>query len=224
MRDWPGMVSATLLLSGCSLHCPYCQDARLLRSAAEPPEWDSILEHLDANRGWLDGVVVTGGEPTEDPDLPSLLAALAEVDVPVRLDTNGMRPDVLSLVVAEELVSFVAMDIKSVPSGYRALSARGDAAPLVARSTEILIRSGIEHEFRTTVYPGCVTLADLPRIARALKGGRLYALQQFRPSRTLDPAAEAVTPFAASDLRSAATACSTYLSTIVRGLRSGEAA
>jgi pyruvate formate lyase activating enzyme len=223
MLDWPGRVSATLFLSGCSLRCPYCHSAALRMPTAVPMEWDDIVAHIDAKRSWLDGVVVTGGEPTEDPDLPSLLAALSEIGVPVKLDTNGTRPDVLRHVLAEQLVSFVALDVKAVPGGYEALGRRGSAS-FVAESIEMLIRSGVEHEFRTTVYPGAVRLDDLPRLARQIRGGRLYALQQFRPGHTLDPHASEVRPFQESDLRVAATACSAFLPTIVRGARAGEAA
>jgi pyruvate formate lyase activating enzyme len=187
-------------------------------------DWDRIVDHIDERRSWLDGVVVTGGEPTEDPDLPSLLAALAEVGVPVKLDTNGTRPEVIRHLLAEQLVAFVALDVKTVPSRYTEVAARRGTASLVAESVETIIRSGVEHEFRTTVYPGSVDLADLPRIARALRGGRLYALQQFRPGHTLDPAASIIQPFSVADLRMSARDCSAHLPTIVRGLRAGEAA
>jgi pyruvate formate lyase activating enzyme len=167
MLDWPGRVSATLFLSGCSLRCPYCRTASLRTPTDEPMDWDRIVDHIDERRSWLDGVVVTGGEPTEDPDLPSLLAALAEVGVPVKLDTNGTRPEVIRHLLAEQLVAFVALDVKTVPSRYTEVAARRGTASLVAESVETIIRSGVEHEFRTTVYPGSVDLADLPRIARA---------------------------------------------------------
>jgi len=189
MLDWPGRVSATLFLSGCSLRCPYCHSAALRTPTSAPMEWDRIVEHVRIKRSWLDGVVVTGGEPTEDPDLPSLLAALAEIGVPVRLDTNGTHPEVLRHLLAEQLVASVALDVKSTPSRYGEVTARRGAMALVAESVEMLIRSGLDHEFRTTVYPDLVALADLAKIARSLHGGRLYALQQFRPGKTLDPRA-----------------------------------
>jgi pyruvate formate lyase activating enzyme len=223
MRDWPGKVSATLFLSGCSVRCPYCQDPALRNPTREPLDWMRVVEHLHETRSWLDGVVISGGEPTEDPDLPSLLAALAEIDVPTKLDTNGMRPDVLRLLLAEQLVSFVALDVKAVPSRYSEITGRAGSASLVAESIESIIRSGVEHEFRTTVYPGAVDADDLPRIARSLRGGRLYALQQFRPGRTLDATASDVAPYDTRALRAAALACSAHLPTIVRGPRSGAA-
>jgi pyruvate formate lyase activating enzyme len=217
-------VSATLFLSGCSLCCPYCHATALRHPTFEPADWERIVEHLHAKRSWLDGVVVTGGEPTEDPDLPSLLAALAENRVPAKLDTNGMRPDVLRLLLAEQLVSFVALDVKTVPARYPEVTGRSGSASLVAESVEAIIRSGVAHEFRTTAYPGAVDAEDLARIARSLRGGRLYALQQFTPGDTLDAAASDVAPYDTQTLREAARACSAHLPTIVRGLRSGAAA
>jgi pyruvate formate lyase activating enzyme len=187
-------------------------------------DWDRIVQDIDAKRSWLDGVVVTGGEPTEDPDLASLLAALSEVGVPVKLDTNGTRPDVLRHVLAEGLVSYVALDVKAIPSRYLEVTAQRGAASLVAESIERLIRSGVDHEFCTTAYPGAVELTDLPRIARAVSGGRLYVIQQFRSGLTLDPAASVARPYDDESLLAAARSCSTHLPTIVRGLGRGEAA
>jgi pyruvate formate lyase activating enzyme len=224
MVDWPGRVAATLFLTGCSLRCPYCRTASLRTPTTDPMDWERIVDHIQAKRSWLDGVVVTGGEPTEDPDLPSLLAALAEVGVPAKLDTNGTRPEVLRHLLSEQLVSFVALDVKAIPSRYCEVAEQRAAASLVAESVETIIRSGVDHEFRTTVYPGAVDLGDLPRIARSLRGGRLYTLQQFRPGQTLDPAASIVKPFADAELRGAAAECRQHLPTIIRGIRCGRAA
>jgi pyruvate formate lyase activating enzyme len=121
-------------------------------------------------------------------------------------------------------VAFVALDVKTVPARYSEISGRQGIAALVAESAETIIRSGVEHEFRTTVYPGSVELEELARIARALRGGRLYVLQQFRPGHTLDPKASRVQPFTADSLRAAARECSAHLPTVVRGLNAGQAA
>lgn len=217
MLDWPGKVAATLFLSGCAFRCPFCHNPRLLAPVNEPADWQRFVEHCRAKRDWLDGVVVTGGEPTEDPDLPSLLSALAEEGLPVKLDTNGSRPQVLRHLIAEGLVTYVALDVKTTPERYGQATGRPDLTASVLESIEILVRSRIEHEFRTTVFPGAVALHELPDIASALLGGRLYALQQFRPSDTLDPQAGRVAPYPKEELRSAAARCSAYLPTIVRG-------
>ncbi len=217
MLDWPGKVATTLVVSGCEFRCPFCQNPRLLWEESGTADWDGFVEHVRAKRSWLDGVVVTGGEPTDDPDLPSLLAALAEEGVPAKLDTNGSRPDVLAFLLAEQLVDYVCLDVKATASRYRDATGREGVADAVAESIRLLVRSHVEHEFRTTVFPRSVALEELPAIASGLVGGRLYALQQFRPSAALGPGTAGVRPYCSADLRSAARRCASYLPTIVRG-------
>jgi pyruvate formate lyase activating enzyme len=213
MREWPGHVATSLRLAGCSFGCPYCSVADLRDPVGESVDWHAVVDHLEQHREMLDGVVVTGGEPTEDPDLPSLLAALKDLGFAVRLDTNGSRPDVLSHVLAEGLVDSVAVDIKAVPARYRALSEERDMAARVAECVDMLIDSDVEHEFRTTVVPGIVDPDELPRIARTLRGGRLYILQQYRPVP-----GSSVAPYPDDVLRNAARACGRFLPTSPRGL------
>jgi pyruvate formate lyase activating enzyme len=217
MREWPGHVATSLRLWGCSFHCPYCSADALHLPTGGRVDWNEVIAHLDTHRDMLDGVVVTGGEPTEDPDLPSLLAALKDLDLDVRLDTNGSRPDVLAHLLAEGLCDSVALDVKAVPARYREFSGERDMAARVAECTDMLIASDIEHEFRTTVVPGFVDPDELPRIARALRGGRLYILQQYRPVPGL-----AIAPFDDDVLRAAAHACNRFLPTSPRGLTIGD--
>ncbi len=217
MREWPGHVATSLRLWGCTFRCPYCSTADLRTPVETDVSWDDVVAHLVVHRDMLDGVVVTGGEPTEDPDLPSLLAALKDLDVDVRLDTNGSRPDVLSYLLAEGLCDSVALDVKAVPARYRQFSDERDMAARVAECVDMLIESDLEHEFRTTVVPGVVDPEELPRIARALRGGRLYVLQQYRPV-----AGRALTPYDDDVLRRAARECNRFLPTSPRGLTIGD--
>jgi pyruvate formate lyase activating enzyme len=180
-------------------------------------DWTQVVAHIGTHRKMLDGVVVTGGEPTEDPDLPSLLAALKDLDLAVRLDTNGARPDVLAMLLAESLVDSVALDFKTVPARYRQVCGERDMAARVVECADMLVRSGVDHEFRTTLVPDIVEPAELPRIARMLRGGRLYALQQYAPTR-----AGAPEPYPDETLSLAAAACRAFLPTIVRGIDIGE--
>jgi pyruvate formate lyase activating enzyme len=217
LREWPGHVATSLRLWGCSFDCPECSSSSLRGPVDEAADWTHIVAHIDSNRSMLDGVVVTGGEPTEDPDLPSLLAALKELDVAVRLDTNGARPDVLAMLLAEALVDNVALDIKTVPARYRQVCSERDMAARIAECVDMLVSSDIEHEFRTTLIPGLVDPASLPSIARTLQGGRLYALQQFVPVSEGAPE-----PLPDEALSLAAAACRRFLPTIVRGIDIGE--
>lgn len=217
LREWPGHIATSLRIDGCSFTCPHCsaQAPALLREPVQA--WADVVAHLEAHREMLDGVVVTGGEPTDDPDLPSLLAALKDLDVAVRLDTNGARPDVIAFLLAEQLVDSIALDIKAVPARYRAVSPERDMPARVAECAELLRASDIDHEFRTTLDPTLVEPTELPRIARSLAGGQLYAIQQF-----VQVGASAPRPYPTEELSLAAAACRRFLPTIVRGLDIGE--
>jgi pyruvate formate lyase activating enzyme len=222
MLDWPGRMATSLFLSGCGFACPYCHNPHLLRPVDEPVDWAGFAAHVAEKRAWLDGVVVTGGEPTDDPDLRPLLRAIAEMGVPVKLDTNGSRPELVRQLISEGLVSAVAVDIKAPPSNYAAVTGWEGAADAVSETVAVVIASGIEHEFRTTAFPGAVAPDDLEHIAHSLRGGHLYAIQQFRPVEGAPPGAAGVEPYSDETLLDAAQACSRHLPCVVRGLSTHE--
>jgi pyruvate formate lyase activating enzyme len=177
-----------------------------------------VIEHLTDNRGSIGGVVVTGGEPTMDPSLGQLLRGIRPLGIPVKVDTNGTFPEVLETLIEQGLVSFVSLDVKATPDRYDSVTAGRDVWKRVRRSISLLIESGVDHEFRTTCYPGAVLTAELPNIARELEGGTRFAIQQFQPQRTLDPAASGVRPYEADALRRSALCCAVHLPTVVRGV------
>jgi pyruvate formate lyase activating enzyme len=215
---WPGRESSIILLAGCNLRCPYCCCPELLGSARSPIAFDRVLDRCREYRHALGGVVVSGGEPTAHPALIGLLRELRALGIPVRLDSNGTFPDVLEEVLSDRLVSFVALDVKTTPLRYDAATGSRGMWDRVSRSIRAVIDSGVDHEFRTTCYPSALTTADLPSIAKELEGGSRYVIQQFRPVRTLDPAASSVRPYAPEALRRAALCCAVHLPTVVRGV------
>lgn len=218
MLDWPGRVAATLFLTGCQLRCPYCHNATLIAPQENHGEWESFVAYLERRRAWIDGVVVTGGEPTTDPNIERLLEAFAALDLPVKLDTNGMRPDLLGKFLKRGLLSYVALDVKTLPERYAILTALPDAEERIRASIMTLKKSSVDHEFRTTCYPGLVPLDHLPRIAGLLQGGNLYALQQFRSDTTLHAEASRREPHHPTELSNAAALCSEMIPTITRGM------
>jgi len=217
MLDWPGRLSTTVFLAGCNLRCPFCHNPDLVVGSPRGETVDDLLAHVRERRTWLDGVVVTGGEPCIDPHLPQLLSAVRAEGMPVKLDTNGTAPEVLRSLISDGLVDFVALDIKAGPERYQRATGIPDMWPAVEKSIALLLESGIDHEFRTTCYPPAAGPDDLVHIAARLAGGRRYVLQQFRAVRTLDPAAVSVRPHSAETLNTAALRCSTFLPTVVRG-------
>ena len=217
MLDWPGRLATTVFLSGCGYRCAFCHNASLLETKDDRDTWPDLAGYLNTHRAWIDGVVVTGGEPTDDPDILDLLEAFASLDVPVKLDTNGCRPDVLRELLDQELASYVAMDVKTTSRRYPEVTHCPDSAERASESIRAILDSGVDHEFRTTAYPGAVGLNDLPGIASTLNGAQRYVIQQFRPDETLDPAAAQTAPYEDEQLHAAARSCRSFVPTSVRG-------
>lgn len=215
---WPGRRTATILLSGCDLSCPYCFDPEHVGRKRANTSIARIAEQLAFRAPTLDGVVISGGEPTANVRLIPLLEALAHTGLPVKLDTSGSSPDVLASVLETGLVAFVSLDVKTTPERYDRLTGSSRVWERVERSVASVISSRVDHEFRTTCYPFAFASSDLPSIAARLVGGKRYVLQQFEPRRTLDPAAGTVPPYLADELRRVAIHCSVHLPTIVRGV------
>ena len=185
LLDYPGHVAATLFLGGCNLRCPFCHNAGLVRTpTAEQNAEDEVLRYLAGRRGILDGVCVTGGEPLLHPDLPELLQKIKALGYLIKLDTNGSLPHRLESVLSAGLVDMVAMDVKHAPDRYPL--ATGSELPFepFSESMDILRRSGLPFEFRTTVVRGIHTKEDILAIA-ALVGDAPYYLQKFVDSGNL---------------------------------------
>lgn len=204
LLDWEGKVAATVFLPGCNFRCPYCHAVHLLETG--PPDevipLEAVLRALRRQSGWLDGVVICGGEPTLHPDLPELIDAFRAEDWPVKLDTNGSRPDVLEELLKRGVLDYVAMDVKA-PLDYR--YSEVVAAPVdieaIRRSIELLIAGNVPYEFRTTVCPASLDEEDIVQIAQAIRGATCYYLQPFRPVNCLDRSLESVKPYNQDQMR-----------------------
>ncbi len=153
LLDYPGRVACTVFLGGCNFRCPFCHNSELLGADAEEfMKQEELLAFLKSRVGILDGVCITGGEPTLQKDLPELLRAIKEMGYLIKLDTNGYRPEVLKALVAEGLVDYVAMDIKNSPERYALTCGLEtmDLAP-IEESMRFLLEDTVDYEFRTTV-------------------------------------------------------------------------
>lgn len=152
LLDYPGKVACTVFLDGCNFRCPFCHNAELLTDAEPVMTAEELLAFLKKRQGILEGVCITGGEPTIHPELPGLLRAIRMLGYPIKLDTNGYRPQTLRGLLEEGLLDYVAMDLKNSPEGYA--DAVGLPAPDMSRvgeSIRLLLESAVDFELRTTV-------------------------------------------------------------------------
>jgi pyruvate formate lyase activating enzyme len=218
--DYPGRIATVVFTGGCNLRCPYCQNANLVLHPAsladvEPVE---ILRLLARRRGLIDGVVITGGEPTLQRDLDGFVGELKELGLAVKLDTNGYRPQALRELLERDLLDFVALDVKAPLAKYA--SAAGGAVDVqrIEESVRLVLASEIDHEFRTTVVPGIVEPEDIEDMAKLISGAGKYVLQQFRPQGTLEARFRDITPYPAQTLLDMAQAAERWVGKVeVRG-------
>ncbi|HTK60161.1 MAG TPA: anaerobic ribonucleoside-triphosphate reductase activating protein [Candidatus Baltobacteraceae bacterium] len=188
LLDFPGRVAAIVFTQGCPLRCVYCHNPELLPPlGAHDLDARAVMARICARRLFLDGVVVTGGEPTVHPDLPAFLAGIKALGLETKLDTNGVHPRMVERILKEGLADYVAMDVKHVWERYPEIVGRAQTqiAENCRETLHLLRASGVPCEFRTTVYPALHDVDDLMRIAGYLGDGDRYALQEIRYGVTL---------------------------------------
>ena len=152
LLDYPGKVACTVFLNGCNFRCPYCHNAELLGDGEEVMTVAGLLAFLRKRQGILEGVCITGGEPTLHPELPALLGEVRALGYAVKLDTNGYRPEILEAVLDQGLVDYVAMDLKNGPEGYAETVGLAQVElAKIRQSIRLLMDSPVDFELRTTV-------------------------------------------------------------------------
>ncbi|MDE2008658.1 MAG: anaerobic ribonucleoside-triphosphate reductase activating protein [Candidatus Omnitrophica bacterium] len=182
--DYPGKMAAIVFTQGCNFRCGYCYNSQLAcpKLFEEPLDESMVLEFLESRKGRLEGVVVTGGEPTIQQGLADFLRQLKSMHYAVKLDTNGSNPDVLASVIERKLVDFIAMDLKTSPANYgKAVGIKIDF-DRIKSSIDLIINSGLRHQFRTTLVRPLCSEEDLKEIQNLIGASRQYVLQLFMPS------------------------------------------
>ena len=196
LLDFPEHVACTVFLGGCDLRCPYCHNYELATGKVPPVmEEEELLAFLAKRKGLLDGVAITGGEPCLHRDLPDFIARIRALGFAVKLDTNGTHPDMLREVLEKGLVDYVAMDVKNSPARYALTAGLTEKetdensepafVSAVRESIRILMESGVDYEFRTTVVEELHREEDFEEIGALIKGTKRYFLQCFTDRDTV---------------------------------------
>ena len=204
LQDYPGQIAAVVFTSGCNFSCPYCHNPELVSGGGDNfYDEEYVISMLADRKNYLDGVVITGGEPTLQGDLVEFLSRLKDEDYLIKLDTNGSRPQVLAKLLQEELIDYVAWDYKLPAGRYDELTEVENIKKRLEKTAGLLAESNIEVEIRTTVVPELMSGEDIAEITRELarfNNGEeefpdRYFLQEFRGKKVLNPQYSEYTPF-----------------------------
>ena len=179
--DYPGRISTAIFTGGCNLRCRYCHNPGLVLPGNEGIAFteEEVFDLLKKRKNIIEGLTITGGEPTLNDDLGIFIEKIKALGFPVKLDTNGLKPDVIADLADRELIDYVAVDIKTSPDKYRTLTGKEINFSLIVETINILREHGIKHELRTTCVPEYVTRDDFCAIKESIGFVNKYALQQF---------------------------------------------
>lgn len=176
--DYDGHISYVIFTIGCNMNCWYCHNRDIISGCIKSLNSDDIIQDIKSRVPFIDGVVISGGEPTLQPDLFEYIKRLKEIPIEVKLDTNGTRPEIVKQLVENKLIDFVAMDIKAPFANYHDVTLTDDNIAAIKETAKYLMQADIDYQFRTTVAPNLKDV-DIISIARSLKGAKKLVLQQY---------------------------------------------
>ena len=212
LLDYPGKIAAIIFTKGCNFRCHFCYNpmlvwpeekaGRLKNSSSRNQKdhalirEDGLFDFLKERKNKLEGVVITGGEPTLHGDLPEFVRKIKIFGYLVKLDTNGTKPEILEKLIKEKLIDYIAMDIKAPADKYQKVANARVDFKKIEKSVRIIRESGLPYEFRTTVVPGLLGKEDIKKIGRIIKGARNWFLQKFESGTDLvDENFQGLSPF-----------------------------
>ena len=210
--DYPGLIAAVVFVPGCNMDCWYCHN-RALWKRENLLETTEVMRFLEKRCGFLDGVVISGGEPTLQPNLPQFIRDIKTMGYRVKLDTNGLKPDVVEALLPD--LDYVAMDIKAPPGQLSRVVSFDLSDEPIWQCADMLMKSEVDHEFRTTFMP-TLDVADIEAMVQRVSGASRYVLQQYRKQdgHTLSPE-----PHSQQTIKKAAeAACKYALEVVIRGI------
>jgi len=182
LADYPGKVAATVFVSGCNFKCPYCHNSSLIKPQEPLKTQSEFMKYLRQRRALIDGVCITGGEPTLWNGLRKFIIDIKEEGFDVKLDTNGSRPDVLETLMNDKLLDYIAMDIKAPLAKYNVYAAKAEDIFNVKKSMNLIMASETDYEFRTTVNQNLLSVEDFSNIADLIANAKRYVLQPYKYS------------------------------------------
>lgn len=209
--DFPNKISSVLFTLGCNLRCPFCHNWRLIINP-EPPflSEDYAFKILSSRKRFVDAIVITGGEPTMNIELPNFVKKLKDEGYALKLDTNGFFPKVLKKCLP--YIDYVALDIKTSPEKYNQLGAKDTNA--LRKSIQLLIDGNVDYEFRSTVVPGFVDREDIHEIGKIVEGAKRFIFQKFISEDTLDKSLKDIEPYSTETIISFAETIKKYVKNV----------
>jgi len=179
--DYPPYTVSVIFTAGCNFRCPYCQNPDLVNNSPDLKQYsqEEIIDFLKSRKKWLDGICITGGEPLLYPEIIEFIKKIKEISMKIKLDTNGSNPELLTDIIKNKLVDYIAMDIKGPLERYNELTKSNINTENIKKSIELIKNSNIDYEFRTTVTPDLAE-QDIKKIGELLKGAKKFSIQQFR--------------------------------------------
>ena len=209
--DFKGRIAALVFTPYCNMRCWYCHNKSILDNPELLSE-DEILKKIERDKFLLDGVVITGGEPTLQADLLDFIKKIKAMGLDVKVDTNGKRPDVIRELIELKIIDYIAMDVKAPLNKYfKVTPTTLESEEILRESINLIINSGIDHEFRMTVIPQ-LTLEDIEEAAKEVKGAKAFYLQQYRDTAGFAPHSHEF-------FQKAKDICDKIVPTFIRGIR-----
>jgi len=216
LLDYPDHIAAIVFTQGCNFRCPFCYNPMLVWPTLggklnykrkelkdhHHVEEDDLFAFLRSRAGKVEAVVITGGEPTIHPDLPEFIRKIKEMDFLVKLDTNGTNPEMVENLIKDNLVDYIAMDIKNSKDSYENTVKVKTNLDNIKKTVKIIMESSLPYEFRTTIVPGLIKKEDIEKIGQLIKRADLWYLQNFKKdTELLDKNLESVEPLSADEIK-----------------------